>query len=75
MIDKTANWYLEGVLCKVVGGPQQVYTNAYGDFELSYRTGYCLFNCDDVLIEFSKAGYQTQTVKVDPGNNIIYMEK
>src|SRR5688500_3099831 len=73
VVDKITTLPLDSVLCEVVTGTQTSVTDSTGLFDLCNPFGGCM-PCKDIIIRFSRPGYQMQTVE-NPTNAIIYLEQ
>jgi len=70
--DKTSSRPLDSVYVKVVTGSKKIYTDSTGAFDVCNGMGGCSFGCKDIMVEFSKPGYKTQTVQ-NPNKDIIIL--
>ncbi|MFT3912059.1 MAG: hypothetical protein QM737_21720 [Ferruginibacter sp.] len=69
--DKSTNLPLDSVLC-VSNGSGAMYTDSTGTFDVHGPFGGCMFGCKDIIVEFSKAGYQAQKI-TDGGKGIVIL--
>ena len=72
--DKTTNDPIDSVLCVVLENGSEVYTDSTGHYYIDGPFGGCLSECKDMTVEYSKLGFQTQTI-LNPERDYIYLEK
>ena len=53
---------IDSVLCTVKSGRQKQYSDSLGKYYVHNPMGGCMPDCKDIIVEFSKIGYETQTV-------------
>ena len=75
VVDKTTNKALDSVFCENLTGPQKIYTDRSGTFDLCNRISGCVPNCKDIRIRFSKNGYKTVTIENPEENVVVYLEQ
>lgn len=75
VIDKNTRLPLDSVFVNVTTGNASIYTDSTGMFSLSNQMGGCVFGCKDIMVEFSKDGYQKITLMNDECNGTIELEK
>jgi len=72
--DKETNEVLDNVLCKVLTGSQEQYSDSLGQYGVCNNFGGCVPRCHKIKVEYSKIGYKSQTL-INPGKDKIYLEK
>ena len=66
---------LQDVRCEVTSGREVRFTDSLGKFDVSNRTTPCqLAGKKEVIVLFSKDGYQAQTVSSNSGSDKIYLQ-
>ena len=65
---------LDSVLCKVLTGSEEQYSDSLGHYSVCNNFGGCVPKCPDIEVEFSKPGYKTKTL-TNPAKNNIFLEK
>jgi len=66
---------LDSVNVNVVTGSKKIYTDSTGKFKVCNGMGGCMFGCKDIIVEFSKNGYKTQTVENPVPDITVLLEK
>lgn len=74
VIDKASGLPLDSVLCNAITGDDKVYTDTSGRFDVCNKFGGCMPNCKDIVVEFSKPGYQTTRVE-NPVDLTVVLER
>jgi len=74
ILDVTDKKLLDSVLCKVITGSEQLYTDSSGTYAVCNNFGGCIPDCLDIVVEFSKTGYKTIRLE-NPEKDSIYLEK
>lgn len=72
VFDKETGVALDSVKYMCIETEEIKYTDSLGRWEMYGPFGGCMPDCQDFHVEFSKAGYQTITIK-NPDND-IYLE-
>lgn len=67
--DKNTGLPLDSVSYKCIETGKLKYTDSLGNWEMYGPFGSCVSDCPDFNVEFSKSGYETQTIQ-NPDNNI-----
>lgn len=71
VLDSTSNLPLDSVIVNVITAGYAIYTDSSGEFYVENGMGSCVNGCEDIIVEFSKEGYITQTLKNDNSKGII----
>ncbi|MDR2836885.1 MAG: hypothetical protein LBV69_11990 [Bacteroidales bacterium] len=66
---------LKDVKCYNITSKEIIYTNENGQFSTCIHFLGFTRNEPDIIIEFSKYGYKTQTITNPVENSVIYLEK
>lgn len=74
VVDQITGETLEGVKVLETVYGMEVTTNETGKYTVSGATKGCTPECPDIVVEFSKDGYQTVTKVNDEANGTIFME-
>ena len=73
--DQTSNLAIDSVYVHVINGTQTMYTDSSGKFGVCGEFGSCMSGCKDIVIEFSKSGYKTQTLQNPEPGIIVLLER
>jgi hypothetical protein len=65
VVDHQTGKPMAGVLCRVLSGSMTQLTDSTGKFYVHNDRGYCSDRhpCKDIVVEFSKTGYQTKVLQ------------
>lgn len=74
VLDSVTKEPIDSVLCKVLTGSEEQFTDSVGAFSVCNDFGGCVPDCGDIEIEFSKTGYKTEKI-TNPNGTEILMEK
>ena len=84
IVDKKTKLPLEGVVCEAVDSNPSIshkkalatvepyYTDTTGSFQLTGEFGGCVPECPDIVVRFSKKGYDTLQVR-NPTDSVFYL--
>lgn len=75
VVDRSTNLPLDSVSVEVVSASMLTYTDSTGKFDVRNNMGSCFPKCDDIVVRFSKIGYQTITLTNPKKEVIVWMEK
>ena len=64
---------LDSVKVNVLSAEKIYYTDSTGAFEVRNNLGPCTFGCEDIVIQYSKEGYQTRTLVNEDSDGDIYL--
>jgi len=66
---------IDSVKCTVISADRHVeYSDSLGKYSVCNPFGGCVPDCPDIIVEFSKAGYQTRTI-TNPNKSDILLDK
>ena len=65
---------LDSVLCKVLTGSYEQYSDSIGQYDVCNDFGGCFPKCPDIEVKYTKIGYKTKTL-TNPKSDKIYLEK
>jgi len=66
---------IDSVKCTVISADKYVeYSDSLGKYSVCNHFGGCVPDCPDIIIEFSKIGYQTRTI-TNPNKSDIFLDK
>lgn len=75
VMDAATQQPLPEVRCEVTSGTQVRFTDSLGKFDVSNRTGPCqMVGKKEVVVVFSKEGYQAQTISAT-GSATVYLQQ
>lgn len=74
ILDKSTNLPLDSVQVKMLSSKVMFATDSTGLFDVCGMFGGCM-PCKDILVEFSKEGYQTQTMTNSDTGIIVLLER
>ncbi len=65
---------IDSVLCKVLTGTEELYTDSLGRYEVCNVFSGCVPDCPEIEVEYSKPGYLT-LILTNPNRDDIFLEK